>query len=177
MTGRVIPLRREHELAPRSDVERLFRSYGPYVAGVAIRLLGRDHDVEDVVQDVFVEALRGVSGIRDPDKVKGWLAAVTVRVTMRRLHRRRIARLIGFGDRWDPTWLHAPDASPEQRALLHEIYRLLEGFGAAERVAWSLRYLQGEKLEDVAELCGCSLATAKRRIAAVQSVIEEALHV
>jgi RNA polymerase sigma-70 factor (ECF subfamily) len=41
------------------------------------------------------------------------------------------------------------------------------------RIAWTLRYVEREKLEEVARLCGCSLATAKRRIAATQAAIEE----
>jgi RNA polymerase sigma-70 factor, ECF subfamily len=175
MVARIIPLRQERQGPPGSDIERAFQTWSPYVAGVAIRLLGRDQDVEDIVQDVFVEALRTLSSLRDPAREKAWLAAVTVRVVMRRLRRRRIARLLGLAETWDPSWLTAPEADPEQRALLRQVYRLLDDFPASERIAWSLRYLQGEKLEDVAALCGCSLATAKRRITAVQNVIEEAL--
>ncbi len=124
---------------------------------------------------MFVEALRTLKTLRDPEREKSWLASVTVRVAMRRLQRRRIARLLGLAETWDASWLMAPEADPEQRALLRQVYRLLDDFPPNERVAWSLRYLQGEKLEDVAALCGCSLATAKRRISAVQSVVEEAL--
>ena len=43
------------------DTESLFASYAPYVAFVAIRILGRDDDVDDVVQDVFEAALRGLA--------------------------------------------------------------------------------------------------------------------
>jgi len=42
-----------------------------------------------------------------------------------------------------------------------------------ERLAWSLRYLEGEPLDMVAASCGCSLATAKRRISAAKRVIDE----
>lgn len=176
MVARIIPLRQERPRPPGSDIERAFQTWAPYVAGVAIRLMGRDQDVEDVVQDVFVEAMRTLATLREPAREKAWLASVAVRVVMRRLRRRRIARLLGLAETWDPSWLQAPEADPEQRALLRQVYRLLDDFPANERIAWSLRYLEGEKLEDVAALCGCSLATAKRRISAVQSVIEEALH-
>jgi RNA polymerase sigma-70 factor, ECF subfamily len=175
MSARIIPLRAQESRPPKSDIERTFRTWAPYVAGVATRLMGRDQDIEDVVQDVFVEALRTLGTLRDASREKSWLAAVTVRVAMRRLRRRRIARLMGLAETWDPSWLSAPEADPEQRALLQQVYRLLDDFPPNERIAWSLRYLQGEKLEDVAALCGCSLATAKRRIGVVQAVLEEAL--
>jgi RNA polymerase sigma-70 factor (ECF subfamily) len=38
-------------------------------------------------------------------------------------------------------------------------------------VAWLLRHVEGERLQDVALACGCSLATAKRRIASAQAAL------
>jgi RNA polymerase sigma-70 factor (ECF subfamily) len=58
-----------------------------------------------------------------------------------------------------------PGAGPEERQLVIEVYRALDCLPARERVAWTLRNVEGETLERVAVLCGCSLATAKRRIA------------
>jgi RNA polymerase sigma-70 factor (ECF subfamily) len=36
-------------------------------------------------------------------------------------------------------------------------------------VAWTLRHVEGQKLEEVAQYCRCSLATAKRRISAAHT--------
>jgi RNA polymerase sigma-70 factor (ECF subfamily) len=41
-----------------------------------------------------------------------------------------------------------------------------------QRLAWTLRHIEGERLEDVAARCGCSLATAKRRIAAAHAHLQ-----
>jgi hypothetical protein len=53
-------------------------------------------------------------------------------------------------------------------------HRVLDGMPANQRIAWSLRHIEGEPLENVASLAGCSLATAKRRIAAAAAHIEGA---
>jgi RNA polymerase sigma-70 factor (ECF subfamily) len=42
-----------------------------------------------------------------------------------------------------------------------------------ERIAWTLRYVERHRLEAVAELAGCSLATAKRRILKAQRFLAE----
>ena len=42
-----------------------------------------------------------------------------------------------------------------------------------ERIAWTLRYVEDESLEMVATACGCSLATAKRWIAAADAEIRK----
>src|SRR5258708_2484860 len=78
---------------PALDLEAAFRRYSRYVAAVALRLLGRDDEVDDVVQEVFLAALRGMRRLREPEAVRGWLATVTVRIAGRRLRRRRLRTL------------------------------------------------------------------------------------
>jgi RNA polymerase sigma-70 factor, ECF subfamily len=170
------PSERPSDVFPQSlDPEKVYRRYAPYVAATAHRLLGGDQEVDDTVQEVFVIAVRGLKSVRDPEAVKGWLACIAVRVVRRRLRMRRARKFVGFDT---PAALDPADwaASPEQRTLLLQVYRALESLPTNERIAWTLRYLQGERLEDVAAQCGCSLATAKRRIAAAGRVMEEVLH-
>jgi len=56
---------------------------------------------------------------------------------------------------------------------IKRLYEVLESLPTPERLAWSLRYLEGEPLDVVAAACGCSLATAKRRVSAAKKVIDE----
>jgi RNA polymerase sigma-70 factor (ECF subfamily) len=168
---RVIPV--VAEAAP--SVESAFRAYAPYVAAVARRLVGRDHDLEDIVQDVFLASVRALPQMTHPEAIKGMLATITVRVATRRLRRRRARAFLRLDDAPDYAEVAAPTAEPEKRALLARIYALLDQLPAGIRVAWALRHIQGERLEDVARLCRCSLATAKRRISEGHLFIEEAL--
>jgi RNA polymerase sigma-70 factor, ECF subfamily len=175
--SQVHPIRPLHapSESPTEDLsfDALFRSYAGYVAAISLRILGHGDDVEDVVQDVFVDAMRGIHTLVDPTGVKRWLATITVHVASRRLRRRRFLRAFGV-DR-SPVEVVAPGASPDERALLAEIFQVLDTLRTNDRVAWSLRYLEGERLEEVAVICRCSLATAKRRIAVAQTAIEEAV--
>jgi RNA polymerase sigma-70 factor (ECF subfamily) len=52
------------------------------------------------------------------------------------------------------------------------VYQVLDELPVEDRLAFSLHHIEGEKLEGVARLCGCSAATAKRRIARAQRAIE-----
>jgi RNA polymerase sigma-70 factor, ECF subfamily len=175
-SGQVIPLHARGE-APEVDPSNLtevVRAYRGYVAAVVMRILGRDDDVDDVVQDTFVRALDGLHRLEDPSRLKPYLASIAVRLTMRRLGRRRLLQTFGLSERWHPTLMSTPSASIARCSPLAEVYRVLEGCPAEARVAWTLRYLEGERLEDVAALMGLSLATVKRRIAAVDAKVEEA---
>lgn len=63
--------------------------------------------------------------------------------------------------------LASSEATPEQRAELAQVARVLTRQAPRARVAWSLRYVEGHTLEEAAELSDCSLATVKRWIRAV----------
>lgn len=154
-----------------TDLDGAFRAYARYVGSIALRILGRPEDVEDVVQDVFLDAQSGLATLRDPGALKGFLATLAVRKSVRLLKRRRMRRFFGLDDGFDYAQLADTAATPHERALVGEVYRLLDELPADARSAWVLRHVEGEKIERVAELCGCSLATAKRRIAAAHAVL------
>jgi RNA polymerase sigma-70 factor (ECF subfamily) len=152
--------------------EALFERYSGYVAAVAARLLGsEDSDLDDVVQEVFWLASRRIAKIPDLIQARGWLATVTTRVVRRKLMRRRFRALFHAA----PRRLEAPTggATAEEYALISRLYEVLESLPVDQRIAWSLRYLEGEPLDAIAAACGCSLSTAKRRVGAAKEVIDE----
>jgi len=176
---------RLHDVAPRpslavalepsltDDIEDLFRCYAPYVARIGLRLLGRRDEVDDLVQDVFEAALLGLRQLRDREAVRPWLAAIAVRKARGQLRRRRLLRYLGF-DR-DEDYLEVADAgaTPVERQLLAAVFRALDDMGADLRVAWSLRHLDGEDLQTIAELCCCSVSTIKRRVELAHALVME----
>jgi len=164
----------------RSDERRLalddvYRRYCRYVAAVILRLDGRTSDVEDLVQDVFVEAAVGIARLREPEAIKGWLATIAVRAVRRRLRLRRVWRFFGLDRDADLAGLTDPGASPVDRLLLRAVYRVLDDMPTENRLAFSLHTIEDETMETVAKLCGCSYATAKRRVSRAQRRIAERL--
>jgi len=167
------PLRLVPQGERASFLDDVYRRYCRYVGAVALRLDGRQTEVDDIVQEVFVEAARGVERLREPDAVKGWLATITVRVVRNRLRVRRLRRFLGLDAHPDYAALVDPSASPLDKLLVRAVYRVLDELPVADRLAFSLHHIEGEKLETVARLCRCSCATAKRRIARAQRAIED----
>jgi RNA polymerase sigma-70 factor (ECF subfamily) len=147
--------------------EAFYRRHVAGVTAVVRRLLGNSLDAEDVVQDAFVTAFEIWGQLRDPDQAGRWLLTIAIRKTYRRFRKRRLLRLLGLDRTTDDATLEAlgrPDATGEARAELALLDRVLARVSAAERVAWMLRYVEGMSLDEIAETCACSLATAKRRI-------------
>ena len=150
----------------------LFRRYAPYVATIGLRLLGRDDELDDLVQDVFIDAHRGLHQLRSPEAIKGWLARIAVRRATRRLRRRRLRAFLSLEALPPDARLAAAEATPDQRAYVTFIYRLIERIPVRQRVAWVLKHVEGETLDSIAELCGCSKTTVQRRLRAAERSLE-----
>lgn len=153
----------------------LFRRHAPELLGVTARLLGSRSQAEDVVQDVFVVALEQIHRLEQAASFGGWVMRIAVRLVHRRYRRRRLLRRLGlaFGDEMALGALAEAEAGPEVRVELAAIGAALDRVSTAARIAWTLRYVEGQPLEETARLCGCSLATVKRRIAAAHEVVRE----
>jgi RNA polymerase sigma-70 factor (ECF subfamily) len=154
-------------------LDAAFRAHAGFVASVALRVLGRSSEVDDLVQDVFLHVQRGLHALRDPNALRGWLAVVTARLARRRLRGRRVKLWLGLDAEYDYAELADPGASPEDQAMVGELYRALDRLPSGQRLAWTLRHVEGLALDDVAAACGCSLATVKRWIAAAHAVLRQ----
>ncbi|MEM9190908.1 MAG: RNA polymerase sigma factor [Myxococcota bacterium] len=156
--------------------ESLYRRHVHRVTTVVARLLRNRADVEDVVQDCFVEAFRDLHKLREPDQVGRWLVSVAVHKVHKRFRRRRLRRLLGLHRSLDDERLTDQaysSASQEIRAELRLLDEALDAMSDADRSAWVLRHLLEYQLSEVADLTGCSLATAKRRIRKAQQRVDE----
>lgn len=147
--------------------EAIFRKHARWIGSIAGRLLRSRSEAEDVVQDTFALALTELPKLRDPTKLRGWLAQIAVSQVRRRFRRAKLLRLFGMDRSAEDLGLvelAATGTSPEIGAMLGELDRALAELDTDRRIAWMLRYVEGEQLEDVAVACGCSLATVKRRL-------------
>lgn len=188
VTYALIPIQRVAEPAPDDEFlvmralsgdhwaeEALYRRHVADVLCLARRMLRNDADAEDVAQDVFVSAFDELEDLQQADRFGAWLRRMTVNRVYKRLRRQRLRRLLGLERTFEgcaPLLAQAlQHAGQEARADLAIIDRALDRLGAADRIAWVLRRLHGHSLSEVADLAGCSLATAKRRITRADHVV------
>jgi RNA polymerase sigma-70 factor (ECF subfamily) len=158
-------------------LDALYKRYAPYVAAIATRILGRQAEVEDVVQEVFSLAVGGLRRREDHREIKSWLATVTVRRAVLQLRLRAFWSVFDLADEPSYDTLADPSSDSRERELISEVYRALDRVPPRQRVPWVLRHVEGQSLEEVAQLCGCSLATVKRRIGAAHDRIRKQLGV
>jgi RNA polymerase sigma-70 factor (ECF subfamily) len=154
--------------------EAFYRRHVREVVGLAQRLLGNSWDAEDVAQETFIAAFQLWGQLRDSERARSWLMQIAVRQVHRKFRKRRLLRLLGLDHAVDDLPLDAlahDDTSAEVRSELMVLESVLKSMPAKRKIAWMLRHVEGLPLEEVAQQCDCSLATAKRRIAAAQRAV------
>lgn len=160
----------------RAAEEMLYRRHAPSVLRLATRLLRSREDALDVLQDTFVAAFEDIGALRDPDAFRSWVHRVAVRLVHRRFRRRKLLAMLGLGREAEAISLEDladERVSPESRVELRWLDGALAKLDDKTRIAWMLRHVEGLSLEETADACECSLATAKRRIAAGDAVVKE----
>jgi RNA polymerase sigma-70 factor (ECF subfamily) len=144
-------------------LERMARQESPRVARLLGSMLGPRQDLEDLVQNVFLETCRALPGFRGESSVSTFVGAITVRVARRAMRpsawlRRRV---------WEapePVAVSDPERGAEQAQQLQHVRRALDAIGDKKRVAFLLWAIEGMDVGAIAELTGASVAATKSRI-------------
>jgi RNA polymerase sigma-70 factor (ECF subfamily) len=156
--------------------EALVRRHARGLNGLALRLLGRDGDVDDVVQDAFASALGSLHRLEDPQAFEAWLREILVRIVAKLIRRRRTLARLGLGRASldvDLDALIAPGVPPDDALELRRIYALAQRLPADVRVPLLLQRVEGLGLAEIARLTGTSQATVKRRVAAGEAALRK----
>src|SRR5574338_1617824 len=128
--------------AERSAHDELYHRYPRQVAANLYRVLGDRTALEDLVQEVFVIAFRGLDRFRGDARLSTWLYRICVNVALGRIRtRRRRPNAIGVTDldatAMDPSLTERPEApekSLERRQGRERVYHALEQLAPKKRI-------------------------------------------
>lgn len=149
----------------------LYHRHARYIAGVIFRLTGDSSDIDDLVQETFVSASLSLRRLKEAQSLRAWLVTIAVRRSQRRLSWRIRQRWLGREiERQAPL-----SSDPRARRAADELYDVLDRLSPRLRVPWILARVEGENLQEVARMCGVSLATVKRRVARAEEFVQRRL--
>lgn len=137
------------------------------VARLVYRMLGGRGDLEDVIQEVFVQVHKSLKDFRGQSKFSTWLHRVTVNVVL--MHRRAARSRPVFADeplgealvRGDDV---APDEDAERRERVRAFARLLDRLADKKRVVFVLHELEGVSPTEIATIVGAPVLTVRTRL-------------
>lgn len=85
----VYDLVRQAQAGDRAAFGELFEQFERTVFAIALRRLRNVDEAEELVQDVFVQAITKLDQLREPECFGGWLRSITHRMAINRLVRNR----------------------------------------------------------------------------------------
>lgn len=165
--------------ASRGDREAfrsLYTRHRGDVARLVHRMLGPTADVDDVVQEVFVQVHRSLKDFRGQSKFTTWLHRVTVNVVL--MHR-RAARSRPVLSEETPQDLTAdqesvlPDEDAERRARVRAFARLLDRLPEKKRIVFVLHELEGVPPHEIATIVDAPVLTVRTRLFYARRELEE----
>src|SRR5437899_1368680 len=119
-----------------------------------------DGDLDDLVQETFIRAFRGVDRFRGQCRFRTWLLTIGGNVLKDAARRARRAKVVPLHEE-----LRATDGDPHERAVAGEAEgRLLAGLGRLSRMqreVFLLRAQQGLAYEEIAAALGTSPGAAR----------------
>ncbi len=163
------PVPTDQELARRSRsgdrraFHELVERHGRYLLGLAMRLVGQSADAEDIVQETFAGAYRGLAGFRQEASVKSWLTQILILQAAR--HHREAARRRGRLQ----VAQDVVGARPRQPACRDSDLRLdlgsaLLALNTEHREVIVLRELQGMSYDEIADVLKLPRGTVESRL-------------
>ncbi|HEX5658580.1 MAG TPA: sigma-70 family RNA polymerase sigma factor [Polyangiales bacterium] len=143
----------------------LFARYEVMARALGRRHFNRECDVDDLLQDAVVDALRNLHTLRNGQAFCRWFGEVVIRTMGKRTRRRRLERrhmrpLVGqeFVER---------EHGPSTEALV-DLAMLRERMPELTEIM-ALQTSHGHSLPELAKRFGVSLSTTKRRIAGLRA--------
>jgi RNA polymerase sigma-70 factor, ECF subfamily len=146
--------------------ERLYNEHLPKVKRWARRLAGPSADLEDIVHDVFLVALRKQFRFRGEASIETWLFSITQRVVWTKRRKAQVRQLLFGKNQTDlvPTEPHTPQHELERREQSARLYRALDRLPDSYRTTLILYELEELPGEEVARLTGVPVGTVWVRL-------------
>ena len=166
--------------------ELIVRHYSGMVFALAARLVG-PWEAEEVVQETFLRAWRGLESFRGDASLKTWL--YTIALNRARARQGTLARMrkvfaspraSAEDDRpWPGEEAPDPSASPEEQAVALEqrvrLRKAIRNLPEEYRDAVVLRDLEGLPYDDIARVLNVPVGTVRSRIARGRAALVEEL--
>jgi RNA polymerase sigma-70 factor (ECF subfamily) len=141
-----------------------------------LRKLGiRRDEIDDALQDVFLQFFRYLAGFRAEAELKTWLFRLCVSEARRTRRRRKSGIVLGDRLRGQPVNDVVPPASRSEQTIQELVKRAVDRMPADQRQAFILFELDGLTGKEVAKIGGRSLPSTLRRRYEAQRVVQETL--
>ncbi|MEO8905682.1 MAG: sigma-70 family RNA polymerase sigma factor [Polyangiaceae bacterium] len=149
-----------------SAFREVFRDHRTDVARLVQRMTGRPGELEDIVQEVFLQVYRSIKDFRGQSRFSTWLYRVTVNVVLmqRRAARSRPVLQEASDESFGSDSRDLPDDQVARSRRVAAFYRLLDRLSDKKRAVFVLHELEGLPPNEVAKVVNAPVLTVRTRL-------------
>ena len=157
---------RQHQSAA---CQQLLSTYGPMVFRMVQRIVTRHEDAEEVYQDVFVKALRGIGGYNPHQaSLATWLNRIAYHESLNFVRGQK-PNIIYLDDRdLGINALEAPDETPQDEETIQQLEQALAKLPPHEQAIVSMFYYDNMSLADMAYVTGANPSTIGSQLSRIR---------
>ncbi|MEM7144083.1 MAG: RNA polymerase sigma factor [Verrucomicrobiota bacterium] len=144
----------------------LVEAFKMRVLGTATRFVRNHHELDDLVQEIFLRVWKGLKTFRGEAPLEHWVMRVSVRTCydhLRKQRRVRESEVLVEEPRWEAGMVDEGDRERSRREAWEVVRCGLERLGEKDRVVITLLDLEGRSVAEIAELTGWSESNVKVR--------------
>ncbi len=162
--------------------DRLVTVHQERISRLVHRLLSWPSDVDDMVQDVFVDVLRNLNRFDGRSSVLTWLTCIAINRC--RSHQRKEWLRSTFLRRWVDESLRgsqfasrrdAATESDESQETIQQVHQAIQQLKQSDREIIVLRYLEEQSIEQIAQTLGSARGTIDVRLSRARKRLEKFL--
>ena len=149
--------------------QRLLTEYGPAVFRMVQRIVTKREDAEEVYQDVFVKALRGIEGY-NPSQASfaTWLNRIAYHESLNFVRGKK-PNIVYLDDRETGIdTLEAPDDAPPDEETIRQLEQALAMLPPHEQAIVSMFYYDNQSLADIAFVTGSIPSTVGSQLSRIR---------
>ncbi len=151
------------EIARAQDFEAFVSAHRDRAVGLAWRLVGGDGAAaEDIAQEAFLRAHRGLPRFREEAKMSTWFYRILVNEAQRHLRWRWVRQRVS-GEMPDEPRDSQPDAAGDPH-LRERVARAVGNLPRGQREAFALVHLEGFTVREAADITGRAIGTIKSHL-------------
>jgi len=163
----------------RQAFRTLVDRYEDSIAATVVGMLGPSAEVDDVVQEVFIQFYRSMDRFRGDSKVSTYLRRIAINRSLDVLRRRKrmLARFLSRDDEQHP--IHEPsrdarhDADQDEQTAL--VRRAIGQLPPKHRAVVLLRMIEGYSTEETAQILDIAYGTVLSRLSRAQDKLKALL--
>lgn len=154
----------------------LVETYETSVYRLALRMCGNAHDAEEVAQEAFVAAWKGMPAFRGESKFSSWLYQLTTNAAIDFLRREKRHRATTpIEDEVDLAAPGTPQQAAEAAEVRQALQQALDTLTPEHREIFLLRQMRQLSYEEIGQLLGLEAGTVKSRLSRAKKQLREIL--